>query len=479
MAWAGGTFTRTNGANEWVTDFNNGVGIEPARHDTQDNDLATGINQCLNKDGSNSMTGNLNLNNNIPTNIGTGSAAAPAICAGGDVNTGIFSPSADQIGIATNGVERIRINATGQLGLGTTSPTNTLDIATTSITAEQIGANITAYNTDTARCAELNLFKSNNATSGSNTLVTSGTYLGAVRFYGANGTSFNQSALIAAAVDGTPGATNDMPSRLEFYTTPDASGTPARRMTISSNGQLTIDSDVSNTDGVGIDQGQLFIKDTDNGTSGLLLGYRYQPAVAEYGRIQCRNSANLAIQAGGGNVGIGTSTIDAKLKVLTTTSGQAAGFFQNSYSGDAGTSGLSVGKFDNNSTTANVFVRFAINGGGIGSGQINANGASACAFGTFSDLRLKENVVDLPSQLNAIKSLRPVEFDYKDGSGHQIGFIAQEVQAIYPDLVGSGADDMLTLTDLNKNDARLIKAFQELCSKVDALEARIAELEGA
>jgi hypothetical protein len=69
MAWAGGTFTRANGANEWVTDYNNGVGIEPARHDTQDNDLATGINQCLNKDGSNSMTGNLNLNNNKLTNV--------------------------------------------------------------------------------------------------------------------------------------------------------------------------------------------------------------------------------------------------------------------------------------------------------------------------------------------------------------------------------------------------------------------------
>ncbi len=77
--------------------------------------------------------------------------------------------------------------------------------------------------------------------------------------------------------------------------------------------------------------------------------------------------------------------------------------------------------------------------------------------------------------------MRPVEFDYieSEGGGHQLGFIAQEVQAVYPDLVGERADGMLTLTDLNKNDARLIKAFQELAAKVTALEAEIAALKGA
>jgi hypothetical protein len=70
--------------------------------------------------------------------------------------------------------------------------------------------------------------------------------------------------------------------------------------------------------------------------------------------------------------------------------------------------------------------------------------------------------------------LRPVEFDYKDGSGHQIGFIAQEVQEIYPDLVGEDADGMLTLSGLGKNESRLIKAIQELAARVEALEAQIA-----
>jgi hypothetical protein len=69
MAWAGGQFTRANGATEWRDDANLGTGIEPGLHDAQDNDLADGINQCINKDGSNAFTGNANLGGFKATNI--------------------------------------------------------------------------------------------------------------------------------------------------------------------------------------------------------------------------------------------------------------------------------------------------------------------------------------------------------------------------------------------------------------------------
>jgi hypothetical protein len=139
-----------------------------------------------------------------------------------------------------------------------------------------------------------------------------------------------------------------------------------------------------------------------------------------------------------------------------------------------------VSKGDNNSTTSNVLVQFFMNGVASGQGHINANGGAAAAFGSFSDRRLKENIVNLPPQLANIMTLRPVEFDYieSEGSGHQLGFIAQEVQEIYPDLVGEREDGMLTLTDLNKNDARLIKAIQEQQALIEALTTRITTLEG-
>jgi len=57
-----------------------------------------------------------------------GSAAAPTITATGDTNTGIFFPAADTIAFAEGGVEAVRIDASGNVGIGTSSPTSKLNV---------------------------------------------------------------------------------------------------------------------------------------------------------------------------------------------------------------------------------------------------------------------------------------------------------------------------------------------------------------
>lgn len=111
MPWSAGTFTRTYGSTGWQGDAAAGTPIVADRHDTNDQDLATGVNACVNKDGSNSMTGNLNMGGFIPTNLGAGTAAAPAVCAGNDQDTGMFSPAANTLAFATNGTEAVRIDS--------------------------------------------------------------------------------------------------------------------------------------------------------------------------------------------------------------------------------------------------------------------------------------------------------------------------------------------------------------------------------
>ena len=182
-----------------------------------------------------------------------------------------------------------------------------------------------------------------------------------------------------------------------------------------------------------------------------------------------------------GNLLVGTTTANGKVTVSNSSNSQFGLSIQSTASGDVGNDELRIGKFDNNTTTSQAFIRFSINNAAAGSGQINANGALAAAFGAFSDSRLKENIVDLPSQLANIMALRPVEYDYieSEGGGHQIGFVAQEVQAIYPDLIGERQDGMLTISDMNKNDARLIKCIQEQQALITALTTRITALEGA
>ena len=57
-----------------------------------------------------------------------GSAAAPTITATGDTNTGIFFPAADTIAFAEGGAEAMRIDSSGNVGIGTASPATKLHI---------------------------------------------------------------------------------------------------------------------------------------------------------------------------------------------------------------------------------------------------------------------------------------------------------------------------------------------------------------
>jgi trimeric autotransporter adhesin len=180
-----------------------------------------------------------------------------------------------------------------------------------------------------------------------------------------------------------------------------------------------------------------------------------------------------------GNLAVGTTVAGARLIVKSNATAILGFGVYGDTTGDTAYNVAQFGKFDNDTTTSQVFVNFVVNNGGAANGQINANGSGAVAFGSWSDRRLKENIIDLPSQLANITALRPVEFDYieSEGGGHQLGFIAQEVEEIYPDLVGERQDGMKTLSGMGKMEARLIKAIQEQQATIEALTARIAALE--
>jgi hypothetical protein len=74
MPWSGGAYSRTdgvyNGTTVWQQNFLNGVKIQTDRHDTHDQDLATGINFCIPKDGSASTT-MINLVATVNASTGT------------------------------------------------------------------------------------------------------------------------------------------------------------------------------------------------------------------------------------------------------------------------------------------------------------------------------------------------------------------------------------------------------------------------
>ena len=58
-----------------------------------------------------------------------GTAALPAITTTGDTNTGMFFPAADTIAFAEGGVEAMRLDASGNVGIGTSAPSTKLHVA--------------------------------------------------------------------------------------------------------------------------------------------------------------------------------------------------------------------------------------------------------------------------------------------------------------------------------------------------------------
>lgn len=69
-----------------------------------------------------------NLSTSGTLTFPAGSASSPSIQATGDPNTGIFFPAADTIAFAEGGTEVLRIDSSGRLGLGTSSPSERLHV---------------------------------------------------------------------------------------------------------------------------------------------------------------------------------------------------------------------------------------------------------------------------------------------------------------------------------------------------------------
>jgi len=408
MPWAAGSYTKGNsGTGGWTGDASLGIGIEAGRHDTQDNDFATGINQCLNKDGSNAATGNLNLGGFIPTNIGAGTAAAPAICAGNDVNTGVFGPAADTWAVATNGTEKLRVDSTGQVGIGTTAPGFIVDVQSTATNI--VGTRFSA-NTNPS---QLILRKSRGATVGTNTIVSTNDSIGGLYFQGANGTGYTDAAGILCEIDGTPGASNDMPGRLAFFTTPDGSGSPIERMRIHENGNVTI-GDTTKPTGT-----RFSAKGIDATASNFVVAFSSSTTLLFY----IRND---------GVVNTGT----AANSPYNLTTGAAA--------------------------------------------NLNVDAGGTLGRST-SSLKYKKDIENMSYGLDKVLALRPVTYKGKgqnDGDKIYGGLIAEEVDAAgLPEFVQYANDGTPDALNYGNMVALAFKAIQELHAKVEALEARVVELE--
>jgi hypothetical protein len=106
---------------------------------------------------------------------------------------------------------------------------------------------------------------------------------------------------------------------------------------------------------------------------------------------------------------------------------------------------------------------------GYFSGTVNA-----ANFNTTSDATLKTNVETLSGSLDAVKSLRGVSFDWLENGGSEIGVIAQEVEAVLPDVVSTN-DQGIKSVKYGNMVALLIEAMKEQQAQIDELKAKLGE----
>ena len=134
-------------------------------------------------------------------------------------------------------------------------------------------------------------------------------------------------------------------------------------------------------------------------------------------------------------------------------------------------------------TGSATHVQFA-NNGGTQVGSISTSG-STTTYSTSSDYRLKENVAPMTGALAKVQALKPVTYTWKNDGSQGQGFIAHELQELVPEAV-TGKKDAVDVNgkpeyqgvDTSALVATLVSAVQEQQVLIAKLQADVAALQG-
>jgi hypothetical protein len=394
-----------------------------------------------------------------------GSATTPAL-QGTDSNTGIHFPAADTVAIDTGGSERLRVNSSGNVGIGTTSPGETLSVATSNPGASATVARL--QNTGTTSGTEARLLLSTSTSTGGT--VSSGI-----------------SCIATDAVGNTALALGS-----------GTAGSYSEKARIDSSGRLLVGTSTARND---------FYNQTGTGALVQLEGsgssstnYILQSWIANH------NSATVTP-----HLVIGKSRGSTNGAVTVVQSGDSLGHID--WHGADGTDMVPAASIEcvvdgtpgsNDmpgrlvfSTTADGAsspterMRIA-SGGGIFAYNLTGSASAGSTLKLISNeiirdtssIQFKKDVEDIEEgyAANLLDNARPVWFrakDDKQNPEHSYwGFIAEELAEVEPRLCVF-EDGAPFSVDYGKFSPLLLKLIQMQNEKIKSLETRLAALEGA
>ena len=416
-----------------------------------------------------------------------GTAATPAV-RGTDANTGIFFPAADTIAFAEGGAESMRIDSSGNVGIGTTTPGTTpagqLVVAGANVAfATNDNANVVVRSTDAAATNKGGMLGFAGASDSGN--LTFATIKGAKEGVDSGYLAF---ATRSAAAYATERMRIDSSGNVGIGTTAPSSvlnvksGAPVFRLETTGTVSSTGTASYAIRDSTGADvfsYGYLGLANCFQFSTIPAAGFMRFLTGAQVEAMRINSSGIVSI-------GINTNYFGERLSIYQSSTTAPVTFAyapSASFTGSAhiiqseAASGTTWKLIDGRS--ASGIIRFNV----FGNGTVqNSTGT----YTTISDAKLKENVVDANPQLNKLMQTRVVNYNLIDDDLKQIGWVAQELETIFPSMVFESPDKTPEGEDLGTTTKGvkltvfipiIVKAIQEQQALITALTARITALE--
>ena len=372
---------------------------------------------------------------------------------------------------------RIDYSAGGKIGIGTSTPGTILHTRTQNSTSDHnSGAGFHVVDNSTAGSRAVNVFL--DADGGNFSTTSDGAYAYLEKVGGGGAFNIRQQDT----------------ANIGFYISSN------EKMRLASNGNLTLSDSLGVGTGTTAPNSRLQIKkdgtgnyanqtfSNANSTAGITFGI----AGSGTGNYLADNAFLLNTGASAFIFGTGDTE---KMRITNVASyanlciGRTGTIGDTSVNLHLTTGGWAIGEGTAGNTTAGSYRRayFASANDGLyyWNGNNQAYLTSAGVWEDASDERLKKDIVDIPYGLDVVKSLKPRKYKMKADDLEQIGFIAQEVKDIIPEVT---TFTTVEHTDKENGDqyglsyghltAVLTKAIQEQQVIIDDLKSRIETLEG-
>ena len=205
----------------------------------------------------------------------------------------------------------------------------------------------------------------------------------------------------------------------------------------------------------------IFVVDTSYTAAQVKAAFERGPDITIAGDLACRDiSYNGTLRMNGSNPVLdisGTTYTAAELnELLSDNSIPVQSFDQGLYVKPGGKVGIGTDGLPNNNPLEVV-------------GNIKAT-----SFSSSSDYRLKTEIVTISGSTYSLDNLRPVEYKLKSDQQLHYGFLAHELQQLYPSMV-NGVKDGEEMQSIQYQELipLLVKEIQELKAEVKLLKKEI------